>query len=142
MAIDPSSYEQIAQLAHTCHSIATAHVDLTQKIDDLVKRVGQVEHHQGLMARAQGNFLTIFEKVEQQQEKLIQAQEILTNNQASLANAVKQLADSQLQLTRFVERLDDKLSSTSAAVERLDRIIDYLMREKNKTSDSNDSQDN
>lgn len=139
MAIDPPSDEQIIQLANTCRSIAMTHLDLTQKIDDLAKRVYQIEHHQGLMARAQTSFLTIFEKIEQQQEKLIEAQEILTSNQSNLANAVKQLADSQLQLTRFVERLDDKLSSTNAAMERLDRIIDYLMRQKNPTSDSNDA---
>lgn len=140
MAIDPPSEEQIAQLANTCHHIAIAHVDITQRIDDLAKHIYQVEHHQGLMAHAQTSFLTIFEKIEHQQEKLIEAQEILTSNQANLANAVKQLADSQLQLTRFVERLDDKLSSTSAAMERSDRILDYLMRQKNTTSDSSDSQ--
>jgi methyl-accepting chemotaxis protein len=141
MALDPLSDEQIVQLVNTCHSIATAHLNITQRIDDLTKQVYQVEHHQGLMARAQTSFLTIFEKIEQQQEKLIEAQEILTSNQSNLANAVKQLADSQLQLTRFVERLDDKLSSTSAAMERLDRIIDYLMRQNNTKSDSNETQD-
>ncbi|PSF35434.1 hypothetical protein C7H19_16780 [Aphanothece hegewaldii CCALA 016] len=139
--IEPLSEEQILQLVNTCHHLAMVHVDITKKIDDLIKQVYQIEHHQGLMAHAQTSFLTIFEKIEQQQEKLIDAQEILTSNQANLANAVKQLADSQLQLTRFVERLDDKLSSTSAAMERSDRILDYLVRQKNTTTDSSDSQD-
>jgi signal recognition particle GTPase len=96
---------------------------------DLVKRIEQLEQHQRLMARAQQNFLDIFEKMERQQDQLVRAQEILTNNQSNLANAVKQLADSQLQLTRFVEKLEDRLVTANAAIEHLDRLMDYVLRE-------------
>lgn len=96
---------------------------------DLAKRVGRLEQHQLLMACAQQSFLEIFEKMERQQEQLVQAQEMITHNQSNLANAVKQLADSQLQLTHFVERLEDRLLTANAAIDHLDRLMDYVMRE-------------
>ncbi|MEG3439136.1 hypothetical protein V0288_18565 [Pannus brasiliensis CCIBt3594] len=103
---------------------------------DLVGRVTRLEEHQRLIARSHQNFLDIFEKMEQQQDQLIRAQEILTQNQSNLAVAVKQLADSQLQLTRFVERLEDRLNTANAAIDRLDRLMDYVLRESSpKTSD-------
>jgi signal recognition particle GTPase len=100
---------------------------------DLIQRIEQLEQHQSLMARAQQNFLDIFEKMERQQEQVVRAQEILTHNQSNLANAVKQLADSQLQLTRFVEKLEDRLVTANAAIEHLDRLMDYVLRESGKT---------
>ncbi len=120
MSLDPSCPSSRSEMA-------------TTNLEDLVKRVERLEQHQTLMARSQQNFLDIFEKMEQQQEQLVRAQEILTHNQSNLANAVKQLADSQLQLTRFVEKLEDRLVTANAAIEHLDRLMDYVIRESGKS---------
>lgn len=97
-------------------------------VDDLSKKIKGVVQQQENIAISQQKMLSLFERMGLQQEKIIEAQGLLTENQANLANSIKQLAESQMQVTKIVESMDDKLNSTRAAVERLDRIMDYLMR--------------
>lgn len=110
-------------------SVDPSRLEMATMPADLVGRVEQLEEHQRLIARSHGNFLDLFEKMEQQQTRLVRTQETITQTQSNLADAVKQLADSQLQLTRFVERLEDSLKTANAAIDRLDRLMDYVLRE-------------
>lgn len=141
MSIQRWTDKQVDQLAFKVESLSEQHSKAVRTVDEFSKKVIRIVEHQEGMALSQEKMLSLIERMGLQQEQIIEAQALLTENQASLANSIRQLADSQMQMTRVIENIQNQLDSTRAAVERLDCIMDYLMKRDGERDKDNAKED-